>query len=76
MEQGLLGVLWMTGSICTGKEVGTRTDARLRTGTRRLRGDRLGGKETCKINRLEGKHRSWERLVQRHSCTPPADAKE
>lgn len=57
-EQGLLGVLWMTGSICTRKEVGTRTDARLRTGTRRLRGDRLGGKETCKINRVEEKHRS------------------
>lgn len=36
----------MTGTICMGKEVGTRTDARLRIGTKKKhRGDRLGVRE-------------------------------
>lgn len=33
------------GRTCMEKEVGMRTDARLRTGTRKHRGDRLGGQK-------------------------------
>lgn len=65
----------MTGSICTGKEVGTRTDAKLRIGTRKHRGDRLGGKGARKPAKLmrykenTGAGRCWCKGTAAHTTT-------